>query len=143
MIAMKIRVFHSQDSDAVVALWEQCGLVVPWNDARQDIERKLGIQPELFLVGTVDKRIIATAMGGYDGHRGWLNYLAVSPDYRNNGYGSAMVDAVEKKIALLGCPKVNLQVRTGNKKVVAFYARLGYQVDDVIGLGKRLVNDES
>jgi ribosomal protein S18 acetylase RimI-like enzyme len=140
---MNIRAFRKDDCDAVVALWDQCGLIVPWNDARRDIERKLKIQRELFLVGVTNDTIVATIMGGYEGHRGWLNYLAVSPGYRNCGYGSAMVKAVEEKIALLGCPKINLQVRTTNTEVITFYRSLGYKVDDVIGLGKRLKNDNS
>lgn len=82
-------------------------------------------------------------MAGYDGHRGWLNYLAVDPGYRSHGYGKHIVAEAEKKLALSGCPKVNLQVRTGNKAVIEFYTRLGYRTDEVVSLGKRLDQDMS
>ena len=138
---MNIRVFTKTDCDAVVNLWDRCSLTVPWNDPRKDIERKLALQPELFLVGVVDEQIIGTAMGGYDGHRGWIYYLAIDPAFQNLGYGSLLVEKVEQRLANMGCPKINLMVRRTNNEVLRFYEQLGYQVDEVVGLGKRLVND--
>lgn len=139
---MQIRPFAEADSDALIALWERCRLLRPWNDPRKDIARKLRVQPELFLVGVVDGRVVASVMAGYEGHRGWINYLAVDPGLRRGGLGKAMMAAAEKRLGLLGCPKVNLQIRRGNEGVVAFYDRLGYVEEDVVSMGKRLEPDE-
>jgi ribosomal protein S18 acetylase RimI-like enzyme len=124
-----------------VELWRECGLVVSHNDPHKDIERKLNVDPELFLVGLVDEAVAATVMGGYEGHRGWINYLAVKPSQQRKGYGQAMMRAVEKLLRQQGCPKINLQVRSANKAVIEFYASLGYGNDDVVSLGKRLEDD--
>lgn len=137
-----IRRFERPDEDAVVALWEACGLVRPWNDPRRDIARKLTVQPELFLVAVDGDAIVGAGMAGFDGHRGWVNYLAVAPDHRKSGIGAALMNAFEQRLLALGCPKVNLQVRSGNDEVLAFYARLGYSDDAVVSLGKRLIPDD-
>lgn len=79
---MAIRTFRAGDTEAVVALWEVCGLVRPWNDPRKDIGRKLTVQPELFLVAEDEGAVVGSAMAGFDGHRGWVNYLAVDPGHR-------------------------------------------------------------
>ena len=139
---MQIREFIEKDTKAVVDLWVRCRLVVPSNNPQKDIERKLKVDRHLFLVGTLDKQIVATVMGGYEGHRGWINYLAVDPDCRRNGYGRLIMEEVERRIRAKGCPKINLQVRAANKAVIQFYQSLGYSVDHVIGLGKRLEEDE-
>ncbi|HEY0823685.1 MAG TPA: GNAT family acetyltransferase [Ramlibacter sp.] len=138
---MQIRPFREQDEQQVVALWQACGLTRPWNDPHKDIARKLRVQRELFLVGEVDGRVIASVMAGYEGHRGWVNYLAVDPRHRRSGHGARLVRRVEELLEAAGCPKVNLQVRTGNAEVLAFYRALGYAPDDVIALGKRLIPD--
>ena len=80
-------------------------------------------------------------MGGYEGHRGWVNYLAVDPVYQKHGYGRQLMAELEKRLLKLGCPKINLQVRNGNSSALEFYNRIGYKVDDVISLGKRLITD--
>ena len=139
---MQIREFIEKDTKAVIALWVRCRLVVPSNNPQKDIERKLKVDRDLFLVGTLENKIVATVMGGYDGHRGWINYLAVDPDYRNNGYGRLIMEEVEQRIRTKGCSKINLQVRATNKAVIEFYQSLGYSDDHVIGLGKRLEEDE-
>ncbi|MDQ8044566.1 MAG: GNAT family acetyltransferase [Solirubrobacteraceae bacterium] len=143
---MRIRPFAPSDTDAVVALWERCELTRPWNDPRADIARKLTVQPELFLVGELDAgdagaRLVASVMAGYDGHRGWMNYLAVDPAERGRGLGRTLVTAVEERLTALGCPKANLQVRAGNETAVGFYRAIGYDLDGTIGLGKRLIPD--
>jgi len=135
---MKIREFNRADQEAVIDLWKECRLVVPWNDPYKDIERKLKVGPDLFLVGEVSGSIIATVMGGYEGHRGWINYLAVSPRHQRKGYGRKIIEFVELRLKQKGCPKVNLQVRETNREVIAFYEAIGYGQDRVIGLGKRL-----
>jgi ribosomal protein S18 acetylase RimI-like enzyme len=125
----------------VVTLWEKCGLLRPANDPFKDIARKLKVGPELFLVGLIDDSIVATVMVGYEGHRGWLNYLAVSPSYQRKGYGKKMVEEAEERLSAEGCPKVNLQVRASNGEALKFYAAIGYTQDNVLSMGKRLEHD--
>jgi ribosomal protein S18 acetylase RimI-like enzyme len=117
-------------------------LVVPWNNPVRDIRRKLEVQPEMFLVCSLSTKIIATVMAGYDGHRGWINYLTVHPDHRRTGIGKRMVEEAEILLRAAGCPKINLQVRSTNTKVIEFYKKIGFKVDDVISFGKRLVPDD-
>ena len=138
---MQIREYQDGDREEVISLWTACALVVPWNDPAKDIARKLKVQRDLFLVGLDEHGIVATAMGGYDGHRGWINYLAVKPMARRRGHGREILKAVESRIGIMGCPKINLQIRAGNKTVLAFYEALGYANDNVIGMGKRLEKD--
>ena len=107
----------------------------------KDIARKLKVDPDLFLVGEVDNAIVASVMGGYEGHRGWINYLAVHPGHRCNGLGKEIMLEVEKRLIARGCPKINLQVRRSNTDVIAFYQAIGFKDDNVIGLGKRLMED--
>jgi ribosomal protein S18 acetylase RimI-like enzyme len=139
---MEIRPFAPADEDAVVALWERCGLTRPWNDPRKDIRRKLAVRPDLFLVGLLRDTIVATVMAGYEGHRGWINYLAVAPEHQRKGLGRSIMMAAEGRLRAAGCPKINLQVRATNHDVIAFYRALGYAVDEVVSLGKRLERDE-
>ncbi len=138
---MEIRKFTEQDRKAVISLWERCGLLVPWNHPDLDIDRKLQVQSELFLVGEIDGEVVATAMGGYDGHRGWINYLAVEPEIRHKGLGRMMMKRIEVGLSEMGCPKINLQVRESNLDVIRFYEKIGYSSDHVIGFGKRLSED--
>jgi len=138
---MQIRPFQIRDEELVVQLWIDCGLVVPWNDPHRDIKRKLQVQPEMFLVAHLDVRIIGTVMGGYDGHRGWINYLAVHPQHQRTGVATELMDEAEKLLRAAGCPKINLQVRDSNTDVVEFYKSVGFNVDDVLSLGKRLEAD--
>jgi len=123
-------------------LWKACGLVVPQNDPRRDIERKLKLNPELFLVGEQDGKVIATCMAGYEGHRGWINYLAVHPEHQRQGLARKIMAHAESLLRAAGCPKINLQVRSTNADVIAFYERLGFRIDAVTSLGKRLQSDE-
>lgn len=141
-VAALLRPFAPADTEAVVALWEVCGLVRPWNDPRRDIERKATVQPELFLVAEDDAgAVVAAGMAGYDGHRGWVNYLAVRPDQQGTGLGRTMMAEFERLLTAMGCPKLNLQVRAGNERVIAFYESLGYADDRSVSMGKRLVED--
>ena len=139
---MNIKQYKKEYQDQVVDLWTACGLVMPWNNPVKDIQRKLDKDPELFLVGTIDGILVSSVMGGYEGHRGWINYLAVKPELQKAGYGRQMVQAMESRMTALGCPKINLQIRSSNKAVIAFYESLGYKNDHVTSLGKRLVRDE-
>jgi ribosomal protein S18 acetylase RimI-like enzyme len=139
---MQIRTFTPADTGAVIKLWENCGLTRPWNDPHKDIARKLQVQPGLFLVGEVDGEVMASAMGGYDGHRGTVYYLAIAPAHQKRGYGKQLMTAVEEKLLAMGCPKLNVLVRGTNTQVVEFYQELAYQADDVLSLGKRLIADQ-
>ena len=141
MTELLIRPFDRADLDATVALWRDCGLVRPWNDPVRDIERKQLVQPELFLVGLMDAAVVGSVMAGYDGHRGWVNYLAVSPEHQRRGIARQLMSRVEQELLAMGCPKINLQVRDGNDETIRFYAALGYAVDPVVSLGKRLIPD--
>lgn len=141
-ITLEIRTFEESDTEAVVQLWTECALVVPWNDPVRDIQRKLAVQPNLFLVGCIAAKIIATVMAGYDGHRGWINYLAVASSRRRQGVGRGMMEEAERRLRVLGCPKINLQVRNSNTHAIDFYNRLGFSEDDVVSFGKRLISDE-
>jgi ribosomal protein S18 acetylase RimI-like enzyme len=135
---LAIRPFIFEDQEAVIALWQACRLVVPQNDPVLDIRTKVRFQPDLFLVARFDGRLVGTIMAGYEGHRGWINYLAVAPDRRRQRIGNALMNAAEVKLQALGCPKINLQVRRTNAAVIAFYRAMGFREDDVISLGKRL-----
>jgi ribosomal protein S18 acetylase RimI-like enzyme len=142
---MHIRPFRADhevnDTESVVALWQASGLTRPWNDPYRDIERKLSTQPELFLVGETDATVTGTAMVGFDGHRGWVYYLAVDSSQRGRGLGRALMNEAERLLTERGCPKIMLMVRSANADVLAFYDTLGYSVDDVTVLGKRLIAD--
>ena len=109
---------------------------------RKDIARKLLVQPELFLVLEEEGRVAGTAMVGFDGHRGWVYYLAVDPAFQGRGFGRLLMAEAERLLTDLGCPKLNLQVRAGNEAVTGFYDALGYGRDDVVNLSKRLIPDE-
>lgn len=139
---MKIRPYQEDDQESVIALWFKCNLVVPWNNPASDIKRKLEVNSEMFLVGVHGDQLIATVMGGYEGHRGWINYLAVDPDFQGQDFGKQMMTEIEEKLLAVNCPKVQLQVRNTNTRVIDFYKAIGYKDDNVIGLGKRLIKDE-
>jgi ribosomal protein S18 acetylase RimI-like enzyme len=138
---MQIRPFRPADEDAVIKLWHRCDLIRPQNDPRKDIARKLAVQPEMFLVAVIDGAIVGSAMCGYDGHRGWINYLGVDPDHRFKGIGRALMAEAERLFRAMGCPKINLQVRSTNEAVIAFYRAVGFVMDDVVSMGRRLERD--
>lgn len=135
---MDIRKFQESDRNEVIALWERCELVRPQNDPDSDIDLKMSFQPDLFFVGVDNESIVATVMTGYEGHRGWINYLAVDLTIQRNGNGEAMMDHAEDALRKLGCVKINLQVRSTNSAVLGFYDSIGYVKDEVTSLGKRL-----
>jgi ribosomal protein S18 acetylase RimI-like enzyme len=139
---MEIRPFEDTDEPAVIQLWNRCGLLRPWNDPSKDIARKRRVQRELFLVGTVEGAIVASAMAGYDGHRGWINYLAVDPTRRRQGLGAALMNELERRLRAVGCAKINLQIRRDNPEAIAFYQRIGFREDAVLSFGKRLERDD-
>jgi ribosomal protein S18 acetylase RimI-like enzyme len=135
---MKVRPFEAADTHAVIALWHACGLTRPWNDPADDIRQKLTTQPELFLVAVEAGEVVGSAMAGYDGNRGWVHYLAVDPGSRGRGHAAALMGEIEALLLGLGCAKLNLQIRTSNLGVIAFYEGIGYVQDEVVSYGKRL-----
>ena len=141
MAEVIVRAYKESDQDRVIELWTFAGLVRSWNDPKKDIARKLKVQRELFLVAELEGTIVGVVMAGYEGHRGWVNYLAVDIGQRRRGIGSALMRDAERRLRLLGCPKINLQVRAENTDVQAFYAALGFKDDNVVSLGKRLEDD--
>ena len=136
---VSIRSFEARDHAEVVSLWKDIFPDdPPWNEPTAVIQRKLTVQPELFLVGHVDGRLVATVLAGFDGVRGWIHHLAVRQSHRRQGIARALMAAAEEGLARLGCPKVNLQIRTANSGVISFYRALGYSVEERASLGKRL-----
>ena len=140
--SLLIRPFKQGDEEALVSLWNMCKLTVPWNNPYKDIARKLKVQAELFLVGYLENKLIASVMAGYDGHRAWINYFAVHPDFQARGYGKQLMDNVENGLRELGCPKINLQIREGNDKVFSYYQKLGFVEEKRINMGKRIEDDQ-
>jgi ribosomal protein S18 acetylase RimI-like enzyme len=141
LASLKIRAYQPADENAVLALCTRCGLVSPDSNSLADIHRKLAVQPELFLVGTLDSAIIAFGMAGYDGHRGYLYYLAVSPEHQRRGYGRAVVTHVQGLLRERGCSKLNLFVSTDNFSAFAFYERLGFTRNDMVSMGRHLTHE--
>ena len=140
--SLLIRPFKEGDKEALVSLWNMCKLTVPWNNPYKDIARKLKVQAELFLVGYLENKLIASVMAGYDGHRGYINYYAIHPDFQGRGYGKQLMDNVENGLRELGCPKINLQIREENDKVFSYYQKLGFVEEKRTNMGKRLEDDQ-
>jgi ribosomal protein S18 acetylase RimI-like enzyme len=135
---LTIRPFQTDDTTEVIDLWRNCELVIRLNDPERDIQLKLAHDAEHFLVATIDDTLIGTVMAGYEGHRGWINYLAVSPLHRYQGIGRQLMNAAEEKLRAQGCPNINLQIRVNNQHAILFYNAMGFNFDALIGLGKRL-----
>ncbi|GAA5025444.1 GNAT family acetyltransferase [Microbacterium fluvii] len=140
-MTLEIRTFAPADTESVVSLWQSAGLTRPWNNPYQDINRKLAVQPELFLVAVDGGEVVGSVMAGYDGHRGWLYYLASDPGRRGQGIARRLVAEAEHLLHEMGCPKVQLMVRPGNEQAHGFYAALGYEPFEVWATGKRLIAD--
>jgi len=137
---LAIRPYRVADEPVVLALWHDCGLQ-NWEDPRKSIARKRRDSADSFLVVELDGAVIATCMIGYEGHRGWINLLAVAPAHQRGGHGRALMAEAERILREAGCAKINLQVRATNRKVIAFYKRLGFAVENLVHLGKRLTDD--
>ena len=136
---VEVRPYRGEDEETVVALWNRVfPNPSPWNEPRFVIATKAATQHDLFFVAVVDGSVVGTAMGGFDGHRGWLYAVAVHPDWQRRSIGTTLVRRVETELVALGCPKLNLQVRASSASVVAFYQRLGFAVEERVSMGKRL-----
>lgn len=136
-----IRPCLEADRAAVVRVWRACGLCHPTNDPNKDIDRKVAHSPEGLLVAEAGGLVIGTVMVGYDGHRGWINFLGVLPEWRRRGVGAALLERAEVLLREMDCPKINLQVRSSNLEVITFYEARGYLQEDRANLGRRLVWD--
>jgi ribosomal protein S18 acetylase RimI-like enzyme len=142
-----IRAYAPEDREGLLGLWQQCGLTRPWNNPNRDIERKRAHRPEWLRIAEVQRsaqrwELIGSIMIGYEGHRGWVNYLAVHPRWQGRGLGRALMEQAEILLLAEGCPKLSLLIRTDNAAVRAFYERLGYGVDQATAMGKRLIADD-
>lgn len=126
----------ASDAEAVIALWHECGLTRPWNDPHQDFDRALAWPASTILVARKGTALLGSAMIGYDGHRGWVYYLAVSPDRQRSGLGRRIMDAAENWLRERGTPKIQLMVRTSNTATLDFYSTLGFERQDTVTLGK-------
>lgn len=139
---MEIRALTDADVEPVIDLWHETGLTRPWNDPRADIRRARAVWPELLLVAVDRDTVVGAVMAGYDGHRGWLYYLASTPARRGEGIGRRLVQEAEARLEALGCPKVMLMVRPGNDAVLDFYDDLDYTREGTLLTGKRLIPDD-
>ncbi len=137
---IEIGELRADEADAAVALWQACGLTRPWNDPHADLKLALDTPTATILAGRIDGRLVATVMTGFDGHRGWVYYLAVSPDAQRAGHGAAMMRAAEHWLRARGAPKLNLMVRGDNIAATGFYQAIGYDRSDVIVLQKFLID---
>ena len=138
-LPVNIRPYAAKDHAQVVALWREVFKGdPPWNDPAAMIQKKLTVQPELFLVAVIKDQVVGTVMAGFDGVRGWIHHLAVKDSWRRQGIASSLMRAAEQGLEMAGCPKVNLQVRAANSEVIDFYRSLGYQLEDRASLGKCL-----
>lgn len=136
---MKIRTYEPTDEAQVIALWNLTFPDEPeWNESKALIERKLNIQPELFLVAVKEEKIIGTTIAGFDGVRGWVHKVATHPDFLRQGVARELMSAAEEGLRKLGCTKLNIQVRTGNDGAVSTYESMGYVIEDRVSLGKHL-----
>jgi ribosomal protein S18 acetylase RimI-like enzyme len=136
---MEIRPYQAADFDGLDALWREAFPDdPPRNRAAQSVPAKLALNDDLLFVAVEDDQIVGSIMAGYDGHRGWLYSVAVRQDAKRRGIGTGLVQTAEAALRRLGCAKINLQVRSTNAPVIAFYKGLGFSVEDHISMGRLL-----
>jgi ribosomal protein S18 acetylase RimI-like enzyme len=136
---MEIRPYQAADFDGLDALWREAfPNDPPRNRAAQSVPAKLALNDDLLFVAVEDDQVLGSIMAGYDGHRGWLYSVAVREDAKRRGIGTALVQTAEAALRKLGCPKINLQVRSTNAAVIDFYKRLGFGVEDHVSMGRLL-----
>jgi ribosomal protein S18 acetylase RimI-like enzyme len=136
--SVEIGELREAEIEAAVALWREAGLLRPWNDPRADIRLALAGPSSAMIAACAEARLAATVMVGWDGHRGWIYYLAVARDLQRQGIGARMVKAAEDWLAQRGAPKLNLLVRAENEAVLGFYQSLGYRRSDTVLLQRVL-----
>lgn len=131
--------YSNQYQTAVIDLWRQCNLIVPSNDPVEDNKKKIDFQPALFFIALLFDQVIGSIMVGYEGHRGWINYLAVLPTFQKQGYGKLLIIKAVTELRKMGCVKVNLQIRPDNLQAIGFYQHLGFKQEERISMSLRLV----
>lgn len=141
MNSMQIQPYSPKYEADVIELWRKCDLLYTKYNPYKDIARKMKVDPELFLIGVEGGKVIATVMGGYDGHRGWIYHLGIDPAYQRRGLGRQIMDAIEEKLKARDCLKVNLMVMKTNHKAMKFYESIGFNEEDATEYGKRLLPD--
>ena len=135
---MRIREIVIGDTQTLISLWQEAGLLVPWSNPKDDIKQALATATSTLLVMEDESQIIGSVMTGYDGHRGWIYYLAVKTGYQKQGYGKKLVQAAEEWLKSQGAPKVHLLIRKDNDVIQSFYHRIGYKTSDVVMMKKTL-----
>ena len=136
--ALAIADIGDADVATVIALWQACGLTRPWNDPAADIVLARREPNSTILIGRDGDAIVATAMVGHDGHRGWVYYVATDPDRRAKGYGRAIMNAAEDWLRAAGVAKLQLLVRPENSGVAAFYQSIGFGEQKILFFTKWL-----
>ncbi len=135
---LAIRPFRETDQENIIKLWEKVFPDAPkHNNPARDTRTIREVQPELFLVALLEEQIVGTAMAGFDGHRGWVYYLGVDPDYQRQGIGTSLMKRIESRLISMGCPKLNLQIQANSTDVQSFYESLGYHAEDRLSMGKK------
>jgi len=135
---MQISTATESDRDDVIALWEACGLTRPWNDPAADYRLAVANETSAILLAHIEGELVASVLTGFDGHRGWVYYLAVAADFRKQGLGRKMMEAAEQWLRERNAPKIQLMVRDDNEAAIGFYKALGYDVQPVVTIGRRL-----
>ncbi len=138
---LRIEPYTKYAQQQVIDLWATCDLSKPWNDPILDIQRKLIHSPDLFYLAWIKDILVGSFMAGYDGHRRWIYYLGVAPQFQGKGIAKQLVEHGENHLIKIGCPKINLMVRKTNTPAIGFYKTKGYKDDPVVVLSKRLVTD--
>ncbi|MGI9482687.1 MAG: GNAT family acetyltransferase [Hyphomicrobiales bacterium] len=137
---ISFRPIEDGDVDAVISLWERCGLTRPWNEPLRDVEFARGEKNSDILVGEINGELIASVMVGHDGHRGVVYYLSVEPDLQGKGLGHQVMRKAEDWLKERGVWKLNLMMRAENARVRAFYESLGYEVEERLNMARRLLD---
>lgn len=138
MTPSAIRTATPDDAELVIALWNASGLTRPWNDPQTDFDLALTTPTSTVLIAGQGGAVEGSVMVGFDGHRGWVYYLAVDPQARRSGLGRALMLAAEDWLRGQGAPKIQLMVRADNAEALAFYGALGLETQAVTVLGRRL-----
>jgi ribosomal protein S18 acetylase RimI-like enzyme len=138
-MTLSIIPYSNQYQTAVIDLWRQCNLIIPSNDPVEDIQKKIDFQPALFFIALLFNQVVGSIMVGYEGHRGWINYLAVLPMFQKQGYGKLLIIKAVTELRKLGCVKVNLQIRPDNHQVLGFYQHLGFKQEARINMSLKLL----
>ena len=133
MYKMKIEKYSMKSYAEVITLWRKAGISVGSSDTMEELKKMYQRNPQLFLIGKINKKVVGVVMGGFDGRRGYLHHLAIDPDYQKRGYGKIMMDALVGKFRKMGVHKIHLFIEKYNKEVVKFYSNSGWEIrDDLI-----------